>query len=142
MRNVLGAVFLFICFSTAVFADEKPVLFVPELPKEGVIEKLKEIRLDRQYIEDIGQADVCLIILEEIPMEPGEPVPLDEAGEQQILLGDGMTYVTAEELLHMVTEFCTIIDPEVGILADLSFFIFDVIGCKDAKVCRPRKSGW
>jgi hypothetical protein len=89
------------------YHDYFGVVIEPEHPPEepGMLEELVRIYPDTVVVEETKIViAVCVIELRPRLAELGEPIPLDHLGERQILLDDGMTFLSLSELIQLVDE--------------------------------------
>jgi hypothetical protein len=125
MRSILEASFLtIVCILAAAalatkdqsvyfFADEREVIFEPAAPLPGTLEMFDRIeRRTIQFEDGKGEREVCVIILQNRPLERGEGVFLDENGRSKILYDDGMTFLSESDLFWLVDpNTCLLLDP-------------------------------
>lgn len=113
MRAVLLFLLLSVSLSFAGTAmaddlghNDVPIIFDPAVPTLGHFERLNRLEFRDQVLDPNTDELIraCVIVLDQIPAEPGEVRPLDDVGQPKILLDDGMTLLSTQELKDEVDE--------------------------------------
>lgn len=111
MKNIGAVLFVFFCSCTPYFASANNdlghhdiyIIFEPLVARSGHYEVLEKIEFNTNVIspETDQRISACVIYLQQVQMLPGQGIPLDESGQQMILLDDELTWLPAADLIDL-----------------------------------------